>query len=145
MKEAKPKKAPKDKLRTPAKSLNFAALEPAIVDGTLVVTKDQTLVLKRARDYEMITLCRVVRTYPDGDVALWDETMGQWFIFNLTRDPKMVDHLRVYDKSRVGKVVFAQEASDDVPVDTESHVGTLLDDEGSDSDEFAVGVEDPTT
>lgn len=145
MREKKPKKY-KERLVKPVASLDFDSLVPAIVDGKLVVDKHQTLVLKRARRYEMITLCHVMRTDADGWVVLWDDTLGEQFMFNLNTDVAVHERLRLYDKSlRLRKVVLDQEAQDNVPVDAESDVGPLGDHERDDADELSSVVEDPTT
>lgn len=102
-KEDKPKKK-HEQLRKPAASIDFDNLQLAIVDGRLVVDKSVQLVLRRARAYEMITLCRVLRTYPDGTVVLMDETIGEQFMFNLQDDIAVHTRLRIYDKSKTKKL-----------------------------------------
>ena len=100
---AKDDKKPKKKhetLRKPVATIDFSALAPAIVENKLVVDKSVQLVLARERKYEMITLCRVLRTYNDGTVVLQDETIGELFLFNLNTDTRVHERLRVYDKSK---------------------------------------------
>ncbi len=120
MREKKEKKVKRERLLKPVASLDFDALVPAIVDGKLVVTKNQQLVLKRADD--AITLCHVMQTRNDY-VVLWDDTRGDQFIFNPKTDVGVHARLKLYDKTlRLRKVVLDQETQDDVAVDSESDV-----------------------
>jgi hypothetical protein len=147
MADEKKKKQFKERLQKPPAALNFDALAPAIVDGKLVTAPKQQLVLRRPlRKYDItITLVHVVSLDNDGYVVLWDETLGQKFMFNLTTDAVMSDHLKIYDRSKVGKPVFHKEVKDNVPMDGETEVGSGLHDEGSDADESTITIEDAAT
>lgn len=142
-KEKKQKKSTEKSLK-PSSTLDYDALELAIVDGKLEPGNRQ-LVLKRDRTYDMITFVRVSQVYPNGDVSLLDDTLGEMFSFNLHTDIRVHDRLRVYDKSKVRKAVLGQKVEDDVSVDCESDPGATLDDPGRDSDELAVVVEDASS
>lgn len=101
-------------MRKPVAALDFYALPPAIIEGQLIVEKNVQLVLRRARKYEMITLCRVLRTQSDGTVVLQDETVGDQFMFNLHTDIAVHSRLRIYDKTKTRRV------QKDVPLSPEA-------------------------
>jgi hypothetical protein len=111
-KEKKPVK--REQVKKPVATLDFYALAPAIVDGRLIVDRGVQLVLRRARKYEMITLCRLLRTQPDGTVVLQDETIGEQFLFNIHTDIAVHSRLRIYDKSKTRRI------SKDVPLSPEA-------------------------
>ena len=106
MRKDKPKKKIKEQHDRPSSSIDFDAMSPAIVDGQLVSIEQSTrLVFKRADGVDSIyTFAYVMKAEANGDVTLYDETLQQRFLFNLNRDVRIVEHLKIYDKNAKKKM-----------------------------------------
>lgn len=106
MKDKKEKKVVV-KNNKPSSTADFDAMAPVIVDGKLVVIdpKIKLVFWRRRSDGDIYSFAYIEKTYPDGTVTLWDDTLEQRFLFNLNTDIKMVDHLRVYDKNAKKKAI----------------------------------------
>jgi hypothetical protein len=127
------KKKPKTTKKLP-KKLNFDALPYAIVDGNLVATPEQSLVLKRPRrDGDLLTVCHIAKQNASS-ISLWDETLDQWFMFDLVTDISVHKMLRI-----LSDVVLSQERLNNVTMDEERN-GTVSDEVGSNTDELSVCV-----
>lgn len=115
MKEKKEKKRPADKSKKPVNHLDFDALELAIVDCKLV-TRDRMLVLNRlwrTTVDDKITLCTVLRV-SGNDIALYDETLGQEFLFDIVKDVSIYPLLRIYDKTKIRKVSKSENLNEQI-------------------------------
>lgn len=88
----------KNLIRKPPKVKDFYALEDVIVDGIFNAKVEDRVLLKRDhRADKAYSLCIVNRISDDGVVELWDETMQQYFLFDILQPP-VLKHLPVSTK-----------------------------------------------
>jgi hypothetical protein len=87
MSQSKPKKL---SLKT------VSVLPDAIVDGKLMCGIDSTLVIERIRSKKvMYCECIVKQLLPNGLVHVWDDTLEQWFVFEMHNPPPLIKILKV--------------------------------------------------
>ena len=84
---SKPK--PKRVARVPKPKIDMANAPDAIVDGQLVVPIGTRVAIPRVRARQQILSVCVIHKLEEGVLHVWDETLTQWFIFNVT-DPVVV-------------------------------------------------------
>jgi hypothetical protein len=81
-------KKDKNNNRKPKIKFDFNKAENAIVDGKLIVSIGEKIVVQRERnEKKQISLCIFKGLEPNGDVTLWDETVSQFYSFNLSDPP----------------------------------------------------------
>ena len=82
------KKAEKVIHKTPKVKFDFSSGEDVIIDGKLVLQKNDKVVVQRERLGKIqVTICIFKSLEPNGDVTLWDETVSQFYCFNLNDPP----------------------------------------------------------
>ena len=150
---AKKKKQPNLFKRKPPKDKVVDTLPDAIVDGALMFEVGDSVILRRDhRPDRIIGVCEVLRIdLEKGTVSLYDDTLGQWFIFEINNPPTL--KLPYYGNKPVnGSSVLVEvdplgleEVDDDIPVDEEGLVGTSHADEAEEPDEVPALIEEPTS
>lgn len=81
-KEVKPKKT-NDKL--------IASLKDAIIEGKINFSSGSKVYASRRRDGKtVVVLCEIRDIKEDGLVEAWDETVNQWFIFDIKSPPEIL-------------------------------------------------------
>jgi len=84
---------PKRKL---SKAVKIATLSDAVVEGKLIAKIDSELVIERIRSGKTVACICVVKKIEDtGLVHVWDDTLGQWYAFNVLEPPKVVKVLKI--------------------------------------------------
>lgn len=81
-KEVKPKKV-NDKI--------VNSLTNAIVDGKIKFSSGSKVYASRRRDGKtVVVLCEIRSIKEDGLVEAWDETVNQWFMFDINTPPEIL-------------------------------------------------------
>jgi len=74
--------------RKPKVKFDFTSGEDVIVDGHLNLQKNDKVVVKRERlGKSQVSVCIFKSIEANGDVTLWDETVSQFYCFNLNDPP----------------------------------------------------------
>jgi hypothetical protein len=87
-------KQPELELRKVKKGLDLSSLSDAIIEGKLIVPIGTELITERYRNGRNVAIiCTVKQIDDDGLIHTWDETVQQWYIFNIKESPKI---LKIY-------------------------------------------------
>ena len=82
------------------RGLNIEELPDAIVEGKLVVPFGTEVYIPRLRSgRQTISICIIKALSDDGLLQVWDETLSQWFNFNLT-DPVTVKVSKIFTEKK---------------------------------------------
>ncbi len=110
--------------------------------GTFLAKKGDTVVMRRDhRADKQVSLCTVL-VANTAYVHLYDETLGQQFLFGLD-GPKPTIKLMLMKSA--GETVLPEEIADDIPVYEERSSGDILGDKASNTDDVAEAIEGCTT
>lgn len=118
----------------------FETLTNAISeDGNVMFSVDDTVVLRRDHRLDrMISICTVTKI-SSTSIDLFDETLGQWFIFDLSNPPT----LKL--TSVKTNVVVGKKSDDDIPMNEECLFRASSTDERKQTNKVSLDVEKPTT
>lgn len=84
------KKDKKPAQRTKKVKFDFSKAADAIVDGKFIVSLGDRVVVERIRyDKKQVSVCIFKGVEKNGDVTMWDDTVSQFFSFNLNDPPKV--------------------------------------------------------
>jgi hypothetical protein len=73
------------------RNFNYAVLPDAMSDGKFQANVDARLVVGRSRNgKQVLTICTVKKINENGLIETWDETLQQWFAFNVSEAPKII-------------------------------------------------------
>lgn len=84
------KKENKPKERKKKIKFDFSIASDAIVDGKFIISLGEKVVIERTRyDKKQVSICTFKGIESNGDVTMWDDTVSQFFSFNI-KDPPLV-------------------------------------------------------
>ena len=84
------KKEKKPAQRIKKVKFDFSKAADAIVDGKFIVSLGEKVVVERIRyDKKQVSLCIFKGVGAHGDVTMWDDTVSQFFSFDI-KDPPPV-------------------------------------------------------
>ena len=83
-------KKEKKTTRAPKIKFDFDKAENAIVDGKFIIGIGEKVIIQRVRlEKKQVSLCIFKGIEKNGDVTMWDQTVSQFFSFNVN-DPPIV-------------------------------------------------------